>query len=152
MILQAIRWPQPRHTADSEDSDADDMQPEKLNLITGFLKTFVEHGKIFVLQHGISEIFITIYLEYTKHANIFVLFISGSPNNLKKLMKFWVGWEVVPRTLNLEIVQSTGQNQLPKAYTCYERLRLPDHYTSLSAFTADMMVCLQSVESGFGLV
>ncbi|XP_058603956.1 uncharacterized protein LOC131522468 [Onychostoma macrolepis] len=119
MILQAIQWPQTQHTEDSEDSDADDIQPEKLNLVTGLLRTFVEHA---------------------------------SPSNLRKLLKFWVGWEVVPRTLKLEVVQSSGPNQLPKAYTCQERIRLPDHYTSLSALTADMMVCLQSVESGFGLV
>ncbi|XP_058636673.1 uncharacterized protein LOC131543396, partial [Onychostoma macrolepis] len=40
MILQAIQWPQTQHT---EDSDADDIQPEKLNLVTGLLRTFVEH-------------------------------------------------------------------------------------------------------------
>ncbi len=52
MILQAIQWPQPRHTEDSDDSDADDIQPEKLNLITGLFRTFVEHGTLFVLLDG----------------------------------------------------------------------------------------------------
>lgn len=52
MILQAIQWPQTQHTEDSEDSDADDIQPEKLNLVTGLLRTFVEHGNIFVLLDG----------------------------------------------------------------------------------------------------
>lgn len=52
MILQAIQWPQPRHTEDSDDNDAKDIQPEKLNLVTGFFRTFVEHGNLFVLLDG----------------------------------------------------------------------------------------------------
>ncbi|KAL1006773.1 hypothetical protein UPYG_G00076890 [Umbra pygmaea] len=77
---------------------------------------------------------------------------EASTDVLRQLLKFWIGWEVPSNTLKLEIVNSHGRNHLPTSSTCYERLRIPNHYTSYSALKVDLMVCLQSVETGFGLV
>ncbi|XP_046890712.1 uncharacterized protein LOC124477148 isoform X1 [Hypomesus transpacificus] len=77
---------------------------------------------------------------------------EASPDILRQLLKFWVGWEVPSNTLKLEIVNSCGRNHLPTSSTCYERLRISNHYTRYSALKADLIICLQSVESGFGLV
>ncbi|KAK9971303.1 hypothetical protein ABG768_024677, partial [Culter alburnus] len=73
---------------------------------------------------------------------------EATPEVLRDLMKFWVGWEVPCSKLNLVLVEST----LPTASTCFERLRLPSHYHTYTALKADMMLCLRSVDSGFGLV
>ncbi|XP_062846985.1 uncharacterized protein LOC134309265 [Trichomycterus rosablanca] len=77
---------------------------------------------------------------------------QASSHSLKMLMRFWFGWEVPPRHLRLEVVQSRGPKHLPTAATCSERLRLPNHYKRFEELKADLMVCLLSVETGFGLV
>ncbi|KAL6455281.1 hypothetical protein MHYP_G00362760 [Metynnis hypsauchen] len=77
---------------------------------------------------------------------------QASSDSLKMLMRFWVGWEVPPRRLKLEVVQSRGPKHLPTAPTCSERLRLPNHYRKFEELEADRTVCLLSVETGFGLV
>ncbi|KAL6455277.1 hypothetical protein MHYP_G00362720 [Metynnis hypsauchen] len=77
---------------------------------------------------------------------------QASSDSLKVLMRFWVGWEVPPRRLKLEVVQSRGPKHLPTAATCSERLRLPNHYRKFEELEADLTVCLLSVETGFGLV
>ncbi|KAL2085043.1 hypothetical protein ACEWY4_020561 [Coilia grayii] len=77
---------------------------------------------------------------------------NASPEILAKLVKFWTGWEVPPDKLNMEIVKSRGRNHLPTASTCYERLRIPDHYSTYSSLKSDLMVCVESVDSGFGLI
>ncbi|XP_060756704.1 G2/M phase-specific E3 ubiquitin-protein ligase-like isoform X2 [Neoarius graeffei] len=83
----------------------------------------------------------------------FRTFIENATSGiLSKLVKFWTGWEVPPSTLNIEIVKSRGRNHLLTASTCYERLRIPDHYCSYSGLKSDLMVCVESVDSGFGLV
>nr|XP_023665260.1 uncharacterized protein LOC111842646 isoform X2 [Paramormyrops kingsleyae] len=78
--------------------------------------------------------------------------IKPSSESLKNLMRFWVGWEVPPQHLKLEVVQSRGPNHLPTAATCSERLRLPNHYRKFEELRADLTVCLLSVDTGFGLV
>nr|XP_023665259.1 uncharacterized protein LOC111842646 isoform X1 [Paramormyrops kingsleyae] len=77
---------------------------------------------------------------------------QASSESLKNLMRFWVGWEVPPQHLKLEVVQSRGPNHLPTAATCSERLRLPNHYRKFEELRADLTVCLLSVDTGFGLV
>ncbi|XP_049335358.1 uncharacterized protein LOC111196174 isoform X3 [Astyanax mexicanus] len=77
---------------------------------------------------------------------------EASSDRLKMLLKFWVGWEVPPQRLKLEFVQSRGARHLPTAATCSERLRLPNHYKKFEELKADLMVCLVSVDTGFGLV
>ncbi|KAA0721540.1 hypothetical protein E1301_Tti021731 [Triplophysa tibetana] len=81
--------------------------------------------------------------------------LSAQLKQLKKGFKETGVWPLLsfrPDVLALLFPRESEAEITPQAYTCYEHLRLPDHYTSLSAFTADMMVCLRSVESGFGLV
>ncbi|XP_076841986.1 uncharacterized protein LOC143486078 [Brachyhypopomus gauderio] len=76
----------------------------------------------------------------------------ASPKSLKMLMRFWTGWEVPPRCLKLEVVQSRGPRHLPTSATCSERLRIPNHYRRFEELEDDLAVCIQSVETGFGLV
>ncbi|XP_043086057.1 uncharacterized protein LOC122332742 isoform X3 [Puntigrus tetrazona] len=73
---------------------------------------------------------------------------EASPTMLNHLMKFWVGWELPEENLTLELVNA----KFPVAYTCFKTLRLPCHYKSYAAFRVDMLMCLNSVNSGFGLV
>ncbi|XP_052450474.1 uncharacterized protein LOC128011792 [Carassius gibelio] len=73
---------------------------------------------------------------------------EASPTRLNNLMKFWVGWELPEEHLLLELVTA----KFPVAYTCFKTLRLPCHYKSYAAFRVDMLMCLNSVNSGFGLV
>ncbi|XP_016523364.1 uncharacterized protein LOC103133377 isoform X2 [Poecilia formosa] len=91
--------------------------------------------------------------ETTQVTGFFHQFLEeASSDNLRQLMRFWVGWEVPCQELKLEVIQSTGPNHMPTSSTCSERLRLPSHYSTYQALYADMMVCLKSVETGFGLV
>ncbi|KAK2886129.1 hypothetical protein Q8A67_016966 [Cirrhinus molitorella] len=73
---------------------------------------------------------------------------EASPTTLNDLMKFWVGWELPEENLEIKLVTA----KFPVAYTCFKTLRLPCHYKSYAAFKADMLMCLNSVNSGFGLV
>ncbi|KAL1249301.1 hypothetical protein QQF64_020306, partial [Cirrhinus molitorella] len=73
---------------------------------------------------------------------------EASPTMLNDLMKFWVGWELPEENLLIKLVTA----KFPVAYTCFKTLRLPCHYKSYAAFKADMLMCLNSVNSGFGLV
>ncbi|XP_062866019.1 uncharacterized protein LOC134328748 [Trichomycterus rosablanca] len=41
---------------------------------------------------------------------------TASPDEVKSLLKFWTGWEVIPRALTFEIVKGS----LPTASTCFE--------------------------------
>lgn len=89
---------------------------------------------------------------YTISANLSILFLVASPDLLRQLLRFWTGWEVLVESLSLEVVQSRGRNHLPTASTCYERLRIPDHYKTFASLQSDLMIGLRSVESGFGLI
>ncbi|KAI2645019.1 E3 ubiquitin-protein ligase UPL1 [Labeo rohita] len=73
---------------------------------------------------------------------------EASPTMLNHLMKFWVGWELPEENLVLELVNA----KFPVAHTCFNALRLPCHYQTYAAFKVDMLMCLNSVNSGFGLV
>ncbi|KAE8277490.1 hypothetical protein D5F01_LYC24564 [Larimichthys crocea] len=77
---------------------------------------------------------------------------EASSDVLKGLMKFWTGWELPSPRLTFKVVRSRGHHHLPTASTCYEQLRIPDHYKSGSALKLDLHACIESVQSGFGLI
>lgn len=109
-VIQSITWPQPN--LDSDKDEEDTVPLEKISLVTGFLRKFIEYA---------------------------------STDVLRDLMKFWVGWEMPTRHLNVEVVTST----YPVALTCFFKLKLPSHY---QIFHQDLMMALSSIRSGFGLV
>ncbi|KAL6475116.1 hypothetical protein MHYP_G00161560 [Metynnis hypsauchen] len=47
-------------------------------------------------------------------------------DKLKQLVKFWVGWELPMKDMQVEVVQAAH----PSSSTCCHILRLPGHYTS----------------------
>ncbi|XP_031733574.1 uncharacterized protein LOC116400070 [Anarrhichthys ocellatus] len=49
---------------------------------------------------------------------------EASPEVLRDLMNFWVGWELLTRNLIVEVVTSTYL----VALTCFFKLKLPRHY------------------------
>lgn len=73
---------------------------------------------------------------------------NASSSTLKELLKFWTGWEVLLKELQVEVVACT----LPRSSICFEKLMLPAHYTCYSTFERDMLTCIGSNETGFGLV
>ncbi|XP_034061739.1 uncharacterized protein LOC117539615 [Gymnodraco acuticeps] len=48
---------------------------------------------------------------------------KASCAQLKALLQFWTGWELLPSELTLKVVSS----DFPKSATCFETLRLPAH-------------------------
>ncbi|KAI9525746.1 hypothetical protein NQZ68_002293 [Dissostichus eleginoides] len=66
----------------------------------------------------------------------------------EEIMRFWVGWELPSRYLNVEVVTAKH----PVALTCFTKLKLPSHYKTYEEFYQDMMMALGSIDSGFGLV
>nr|XP_055060770.1 uncharacterized protein LOC129444253 isoform X3 [Misgurnus anguillicaudatus] len=73
---------------------------------------------------------------------------NASSDELKALMKFWVGWEAPTTTLTLEVTDCS----LPKSSTCFETLRLPVRYKDFTVFKEELIACLQTCDTGFGLV
>ncbi|KAL7404672.1 hypothetical protein ABVT39_017955 [Epinephelus coioides] len=73
---------------------------------------------------------------------------NASSDELKALVKFWVGWEAPTATLIVEVVDSS----LPKSSTCFETLHLPARYKDYMTFKKDLIACLQTSDTGFGLV
>ncbi|KAI9523810.1 hypothetical protein NQZ68_024332 [Dissostichus eleginoides] len=73
---------------------------------------------------------------------------KASCAQLKALLQFWTGWELLPSELTLKVVSS----DFPKSATCFETLRLPAHYHDYEAFVTDIQACLNSTDTGFGLV
>ncbi|XP_049420562.1 uncharacterized protein LOC125881509 isoform X2 [Epinephelus fuscoguttatus] len=113
LVMQHIQWPQPNY--DSDDDDDDRIPLEKVSLVTGFLRKFIQ---------------------------------GASQEDLRNLVRFWVGWELPPSNLKVEVVTST----YPVALTCFHKLRLPDHYQNYQKFHQDLVMALKSSVSGFGLV
>ncbi|GAA6229499.1 uncharacterized protein LOC117258702 [Lates japonicus] len=73
---------------------------------------------------------------------------NASPAELKSLIKFWIGWEVPATEMKVEVVEAT----FPTASTCFEKLRLPRHYTAYRTFHQDLCACISTSYSGFGCV
>lgn len=48
----------------------------------------------------------------------------ASPSVLGKLLQFWIGWNVLPRHLDVDVVESN----FPSSSTCFHLLKLPGHY------------------------
>ncbi|XP_058250761.1 uncharacterized protein LOC131356035 [Hemibagrus wyckioides] len=51
---------------------------------------------------------------------------AASSKELKDLLNFWVGWEVVKE--NLAVVNLVVRGDLPRSSTCFCILPLPGHY------------------------
>ncbi|CAI5669936.1 unnamed protein product [Oreochromis niloticus] len=74
--------------------------------------------------------------------------VNATPSELTNLLKFWTGWEIVPKSLTVELVD--GRH--PTAATCYETLRIPYHYKDYLTFKEDLIACSETCHSGFGLI
>ncbi len=68
------------------------------------------------------------------------LFIASS-KALGQLMKFWTGWEIPPKCLDI-VVESEAE--LPKASTCFCLLKLPKRYYEYERFAEDMTMAIGS--------
>ncbi|XP_049333312.1 uncharacterized protein LOC125801151 [Astyanax mexicanus] len=73
---------------------------------------------------------------------------TASPAEVKNLLKFWTGWEVLPRELTFKIVKGN----LPTASTCFEVLKIPGHYKDFESFRIDLLACICTHHTGFGLI
>ncbi|XP_069382143.1 G2/M phase-specific E3 ubiquitin-protein ligase-like [Paralichthys olivaceus] len=71
---------------------------------------------------------------------------NASPVELKSLIKFWIGWELPTTEMKVEVVEAA----LPTSSTCFEKLRLPRHYTTYQTFHQDLCACISTSYSGFG--
>ncbi|KAL7396910.1 hypothetical protein ABVT39_013480 [Epinephelus coioides] len=113
LVMQHIQWPQPNYDSDGDDDNR--IPLEKVSLVTGFLRKFIQ---------------------------------EASQEDLRNLVRFWVGWELPSSNLKVEVVTSI----YPVALTCFHKLRLPDHYQNYQKFHQDLVMALKSSVSGFGLV
>ncbi|XP_058630028.1 G2/M phase-specific E3 ubiquitin-protein ligase-like [Onychostoma macrolepis] len=74
---------------------------------------------------------------------------NASPDELTDLLKFWTGWEIMPRNnLSIEVVKGS----FPTASTCFETLRIPGHYKDYASFKNDILACIGTCQTGFRLV
>ncbi|XP_074521136.1 uncharacterized protein LOC141786554 [Halichoeres trimaculatus] len=73
---------------------------------------------------------------------------NATPAELTNLVKFWTGWEVVPQSLSVEIIGG----RYPTSSTCFETLRIPGHYKDYPSFKNDILACICTCHTGFGLV
>ncbi|KAK2870672.1 hypothetical protein Q8A67_023199 [Cirrhinus molitorella] len=71
-----------------------------------------------------------------------------SQEQLKQLVKFWVGWEIPMASMKVEVVQA----QYPTSSTCFRTLRLPGYYNSFREFSVHLENCIATNDSGFGLL
>uniref|UniRef100_A0A8C2DYB6 HECT-type E3 ubiquitin transferase n=1 Tax=Cyprinus carpio TaxID=7962 RepID=A0A8C2DYB6_CYPCA len=67
---------------------------------------------------------------------------------LKQLVKFWVGWELPMKEMQVKVVQAES----PTSSTCFCILRLPAHYTTYDHFKKHLESCIATSDVGFGLV
>ncbi|KAF7641770.1 hypothetical protein LDENG_00272570 [Lucifuga dentata] len=72
----------------------------------------------------------------------------ASSEHLKNLLRFWVGWEVPPKELNVKVESGL----LPRALTCFETIKLPDHYTTYKDFESNLVAAITTCDTGFDLV
>ncbi|XP_063735760.1 uncharacterized protein LOC134861770 isoform X6 [Eleginops maclovinus] len=73
---------------------------------------------------------------------------NATPTELTNLVKFWTGWEVLQLSLSLEVVEG----RYLTASTCFETLRIPGHYKDYMSFKHDILACICTCHTGFGLV
>ncbi|XP_051802461.1 G2/M phase-specific E3 ubiquitin-protein ligase-like isoform X3 [Acanthochromis polyacanthus] len=73
---------------------------------------------------------------------------NAKPTELTSLVKFWTGWEVLPPSLSVQVIN--GRH--PTASTCFETIRIPGHYKDYTSFKNDILSCICTCQTGFGLV
>ncbi|XP_072563412.1 G2/M phase-specific E3 ubiquitin-protein ligase-like [Paramormyrops kingsleyae] len=73
---------------------------------------------------------------------------TASSDTLAQLLRFWVGWEMLPPEL---IVKISGAG-LPTSVTCFETLKLPAHFKTYKDFEEALVSAINSSHTGFGLV
>ncbi|CAJ1053415.1 uncharacterized protein LOC115548715 isoform X1 [Xyrichtys novacula] len=73
---------------------------------------------------------------------------TASSGILVQLLKFWVGWEMLPPELRVEI----SGGSLPTSSRCFETLKLPAHFKTYEEFEEALFTAINSAQSGFGLV
>lgn len=78
----------------------------------------------------------------------FFSILVASPSVLGKLLQFWIGWNVLPRHLDVDVVESN----FPSSSTCFHLLKLPGHYKEYSNFERDILAAICSTDTGFGMV
>ncbi|XP_066518382.1 G2/M phase-specific E3 ubiquitin-protein ligase-like [Hoplias malabaricus] len=71
---------------------------------------------------------------------------NAAPTELTNLVKFWTGWEIIPASLSVEFVNGS----YPTASTCFETLRIPG--MDNTSFKNDILGCISTCQTGFGLV
>lgn len=128
-----------------------------LNSCITYTSTVSQHARLIpwcILPLVVYLIFCTFYV-LKFHVLMNTLEVSNkcfssiaSQEDLRNLVRFWVGWELPPSNLKVEVVTST----YPVALTCFHKLRLPDHYQNYQKFHQDLVMALKSSVSGFGLV
>lgn len=73
---------------------------------------------------------------------------TASSSTLTQLLTFWIGWEMLPPELKVEISGGT----LPTSSTCFETLKLPAHFKTYTDFKEALVSAINSTHTGFGLV
>ncbi|MGH0140197.1 UNVERIFIED_CONTAM: hypothetical protein FKN15_071036 [Acipenser sinensis] len=76
-------------------------------------------------------------------------FITRSQHELKNLINFWIGWEMLPTSLNVEIKDDVD---FPVASTCFETLKIPSKYRTYELFKEELLAISSSCNAGFGQV
>lgn len=72
----------------------------------------------------------------------------ASSGTLAQLLKFWVGWEMLPPELKVEISGGT----FPTSSTSFEKLKLPTHFKTYADLEEALVSAINSAHTGFGLV
>lgn len=81
-------------------------------------------------------------------SQVCTVFSTASSAHLKNLLQFWVGWEVPTEQLIVKVTSGF----FPRAMTCFETIKLPDHYTTYKDFESDLVAAITTCHTGFGLV
>lgn len=150
MILDHIIWPSSitvfLEKYDEEYLSRDEFCGTDIKRVCSFLKTFIENGRY--ESCGCRCLWNTLlFLPNSSYVDWAVCdFNTASPAELKNLVKFWTGWEVPATEMKVEIVEA----RFPTASTCFEKLRLPRHYTKYDTFHLELCACISTCYSGFG--
>ena len=72
----------------------------------------------------------------------------GTADELKKLLTFWTGWDVVPEYL--EVVVGDDDVILPRSSTCLFKLTLSRRPTTYDVFKEELTAGISSSSFGFG--
>ncbi|XP_062399430.1 uncharacterized protein LOC134089117 isoform X2 [Sardina pilchardus] len=75
--------------------------------------------------------------------------VTSSSQQLINLIKFWSGWEVLPRELIVVVSQDVTY---PVSATCFDTLKLPGHYMDYDQFAKELTAVIGTWEHGFGLI